>query len=201
MKKFTLILAAMAFCFAASAQIGSFDSYGGPQVTVVLGNSTALTSAVSVTNSAVDITPFSGIAKIDVGGVVGSSATLALKVETSPDTTNWTQVATLAIATANSVLITNHYYGGTNLYATDTINMPGAITSASSSAGYVGSYVQPGGFTNSSVTISSSGVKTLGVNIGSQSQYIRTIWTAGGTASNGVSGTATLTAFNNKRLW
>ena len=143
-----------------------------------------------ITNGPIDHLKFSGRVKIDFltstnTGTTGG--TLTATVYTSPDQTNLTALANYAlIRSATTENITNLTYGGTNLYAGNSILLPGTKTTpVASSSFWTTTYLAPLPFTNSgAITLNGNNTVQIGFNADDQARYIYVVYTAGGTVTN-----------------
>jgi hypothetical protein len=142
------------------------------------------------TNGPVDIVGFIGRGDLLITSFTNGTGggTLTATVESSPDNTNWTQVANFAlIKSTTAVSYTNTYYGSyTNLVVTDNFLLPGTITTpTASSSGFATPYLSPVLFTNAAgaVSIAGNGNYVIGLNLTDSQRYLHVIW--GGSATNG----------------
>ena len=190
MKKFILgIAVAVMAAVSAQAQLG-FDTFNTTRSYVLAAPFNLIATSGIVTNSAFDALSPIGVATVDVTVVTNTGATggtLTLTLQTSQDTTNWTSVPGIAfINSTTSLAITNGFYGGTNLYATDLLLLPGTVTTPSAAvSAWATPYLAKLPFTNSgALSVAATGNYKLGFNIKDQSRYLRTVWTPGGTVTN-----------------
>lgn len=186
-KRFSVIGACLiGFAISASAQIG-FDSYWISR-TVILAPAQNITggTAGNITNQPVDIRVFNGVARLDISGFTNTyGGTMTATLQSSIDTTNWTTLSNYYATASTSVVYTNNYYGGTNLFATNTWLLTGTYTTpTASTAGFATPYMAPMGATNGPNLTVSSGNYVIGLNADSQQRYLRVIFTPGGTATN-----------------
>jgi len=199
--KFTknlLLVAAigLASVLTASAQLG-FDSYNTLR-TYVLSYPSNYAAITLTTNQAFDTLNPVGVAAVDIFTATNSGTaggTLTFTLQGSSDTTNWSNCTNLAfISSYTASYITNFYYGGTNLIATNSVLLPGTTTSPTAwSAGFATPFLKPLPFTNSgALTVNPPGFYKIGFNVKDQNRYLRCIWNAGGTISNYTAG-ATIT--------
>jgi len=181
-----VILAVASFSISAFAGV---DTFSGVR-TVVLDAPRLISGGgnATVTNSWTDIHGFEGIAKIDFTSKTNAAGgTLSVLIQGSVDQTNLVTLGNVAYATGANISYTNYMYGGTALYATDTINFAGVVTTpTASSSGWATPYIAPAPFTNtvSALSLTADGVTTIGFNIADAPRYIRLIYTTGGTATN-----------------
>lgn len=173
----------------ASAQIG-FDTFSATRTYVLAVPQNIGAASGLVTNAALDHIKFTGTVKIDFLTVTNTSTTggtLTAQVYTSPDQTNLTALANYAlISSPTSEIITNLYYGSTNLTATNSILLPATATSPTAwSAGYATPYPAPNPFTNTAaITLNGNKTVQIGVRILDQPRYIYVVFTPGGTVTN-----------------
>ena len=187
MKKILLSLAVAALAVvSAQAQLG-FDTFNTTR-SYVLAAPANLTQ--TTTNAAFDtLTPI-GVAALDVVVCTNTGATggtLSLTLQTSVDSTNWVNVQNIAFINSTTALnVTNGFYGGTSLYATDYVLLPGTVTTPTASvSAWATPYLAKLPFTNSgALTVTATGNYKLGFNVKDQQRYLRTIWTTGGTSTN-----------------
>jgi hypothetical protein len=140
------------------------------------------------TNNPVDIVGFCGVGTITLLSSTNAGGTLTATIQTSPDTTNWTDLANFALVNSQtSFSITNGYYGGTNLYVTDAFLLPyTSTTPVAATAGFATPYSAYLPFTNSgAVTITTAGAYQIGVNLSDSPRYLHLKWTATAAATNG----------------
>lgn len=192
MKLKNIILAAVAaMCLAIPASVNA-QGFGadvfGAYRTVVLANTGVKSGAAIgiVTNNPIDIRDFCGIGKVDILVTTNAGGgTLTATIETSPDLTNWTAIANYANATSATQISTNTYYGS-SLLATNTLLLPGTITTpTSATAGFATPYLAPAAFSSSgAVTVTAGGTFSIGFNIADQPRYMHIVWTPGGTVTN-----------------
>jgi hypothetical protein len=173
----------------AAAQVG-FDTYGQLR-TLVLAAPTILNGgAATFTNTPVDTHGFEGIAKVDIFSCTNSGGALTALLYTSPDLTNWTALANYSLAQSATVIYTNTMYGNaTNLTATNTYNLPGAIvTPTVNTAGFASPYLDGSSpFTNSgAITLTSKKIYTIGYSIQDAARFVQIVWTPTGSSSNDI---------------
>jgi hypothetical protein len=189
MKQIKNILALIAtFGLAATAfgQGTSFDYFGGPRALVVQTPTNILATYTNPVS--VDISRFTGIARLDIFSNTngpGSTPSATVTIETSPDQVTWTALQNYALAVQSSIKITNTYYG-TNLVSTNNFNLPGTVTTpTSSTAGWATEYLVPSAFTNTgAVTVTAQNIYSLGFVPDDQSRYMRTRWTLAAGTTN-----------------
>lgn len=175
----------------AVAQLG-FDSYGQTR-TLILAPPTILINggaAASTTNTPVDTHGFEGVAKVDITSCTNAGGALTAQLFTSPDLTNWTALANYSLAQAATITYTNLGYGNaTNLQATNSYNLPGAVvTPTALTAGFATPYLDASSpFTNSgAITVTTKKVYTIGYNIQDAARYVQMVWTPTGASSNDI---------------
>lgn len=197
-----LALIALAVSPATQAQRG-LDMFGLPRMVIIqqpvqITNGTAgATASCPWTNAPgpIDIHPFTGIGWIHTSGLtnaaLGSTGQIITNlVQTGADQTNWITLTNCVVITTNtSAILTNFYYGATNLLATNAVLVPGNITTpTAATAGFATPYLAPFLFTNSASFAMTSGQDYLiGFNVDDASRYIRIIWTTGGQTITNVS--------------
>lgn len=149
------------------------------------------------TNGPVDLADYDGEARFDLM-VYTNAANAVWKAtfETSDDITNWVAIPKYALATTTTLNITNRIYGGTNLFAANSVQLPGTIVVPSASSGFATPYLSPSPFTNSGAIVVSKGVYTIGVPINDGKRYWHVIWDDSGSTAAGtnITVTATITA-------
>lgn len=189
--KLAVIGAIALVALPAVAQVG-FDTYGQLR-TVILAPPTILINgglATSTTNPPVDTHGFEGIAKVDIMSCTNSGGALTAQLFTSPDLTNWTALANYSLAQSATIAYTNTMYGNaTNVQATNTYNLPGAIvTPTANTAGFATPYLDSSSpFTNSgALTVTTKKVYTIGYNIQDAARFVQIVWTPTGSSSNDI---------------
>lgn len=177
---------ALAFCSTARAQNDAFNTVR----TANIGSVSAIgIGGTPLTNGPVDIVGYMGRGNVLIttftNGTGGGN--LYAAVETSPDSTNWTQLANYAlISSTTAVTYTNTYYGSTtNLVVSDNFLLPGTITTpAAASGGFSTPYLSPLLFTNTgTANVSKNGNYIIGINLTDSARYLHVVWT--GSATNG----------------
>ena len=164
--KIITVTAMLVISFSAFAQFNQFQE---PRTVVLVYPQ--IVSATS-SNFVTDIHGFEGVAKIDISFLT-NNGTSTLAIYTSPDRTNWTALNNFAVATSNSVIYTNLYYGSATPLATNIIMYPGTITTPSaSSAGFATKYILPSPFTNTTLA-TANGLTTIGFVIPDAARYIQ----------------------------
>src|ERR1700690_2351856 len=107
----------------ASAQLG-FDSYN-PLRTYILTAPANFAAIQLTTNAPFDTLNPVGVAVVDIFAYTNTpttGGTLTFTLQGSTDTTNWSNCTNLAfINSYTTSLITNFYYGSTNLFVTNSI--------------------------------------------------------------------------------
>lgn len=195
------LVAACALPPAAHAQ-GGFNSYAEFRTIVLAAPTKTLGSegATIKSNAVVDTHGFVGIAKIDfIACTNAGGGTVTATLLQSDDQTTWSTGPSYSLATQATAIYTNLYYGTNGLTATNTYNLPGAVTTATAAtAGFAGQYLDANAnpFTNTgaiNVVGTATPVTTIGYNIGDAKRYVRVQWTYGGTTTN-VMHAAVLTA-------
>lgn len=192
--KFCLGLAAIAALVFVPSPSMAQDAFS-PSTPLVLATPGPLTAAAPIlsTNGPVDILGFSGRGEIDIVSSTNAGGTVTATIETSSDTTNWTGIANFALVNSQTaVVITNMYYGGTNLVVTNNYLLPYLATTPSvASSGFAtpyGNYVNGQlAFTNAAgaITITKAGIYRVGVNLTDSPRYVHVIWSCTGAATNG----------------
>ena len=176
---------------SARAQIG-FDTYAATRTYVLAApQNIGVNGGVGlVTNGPVDHIKFTGTVKLDLLTVTNTGTTggtLTATIYTSPDQTNLTALANYALTTSPTTdNITNYYYGGTNLVASNSVLMPNTPTTPTAwSAGYATPYPAPTLFTNTgAITLTGNKTVQVGIRILDQPRYLYVVYTAGGTVTN-----------------
>lgn len=180
---FLIVLALLAVA-AVSASAQSFDLFGSTR-TLQLGTPFKMTTsgqATALATNTVDIRSFDGIGILNLVVVsnsadVATTPALIATIEDSADTTNYTALTTIAVATSTSIAITNSSLGvGTNIAVTDTFLLPGTFTTpTASSAGFATRYLSPAAFTSlgTQTNGSSSAVYQYGLNLNDVRRYLR----------------------------
>ena len=216
--KFTkYILAAVAVCSiaitASAAQFG-LDPYMGFRAVVASTTPTIVNVtnvATPVSTGPVDKLNWIGDAKFDVFVLTNSAPnTLKLTLQQSTDSTNWTSVTNISVATLTSVAWTNPapYYNGTYYFTTgattngvnpancpivtDNYLYPFSITTPQAFfTGYAAPYTYENQFTNSTVTLNVSGWTEFAIHAQDSARYLQLIYTAAGTGATNIT-TSTL---------
>lgn len=177
--KFFLLLAPIfLLAISAQAQLGQ-DLFGAPRVAVV-GVQNLVPGASFVTNT-VDLINYDGTAALLLTTVTNTgvaTGVLTASLYGSNDKTNFTALS-YALATSQSITITNRYYGGTNLTATTTYLVPGVWTYPSvASAGWATPYLASAQFTNTAaLTVTTSGAYNIGLSVSDLPRYLHIVWT------------------------
>ena len=194
--KFIKLIAAslMALAACATVRAQNFDTFSQPRA-IVLAPPTVLTAAAAtVTNGPIDIGGYLGTANIDIFSCTNAGGALTASLYTSSDETNLVAVSNYAlISGSTSYSYTNRIYGGTNVYATNPLLLPGTITAVPtpSGVGFAGSYLDTTTvpFTNSAaITITAKGVYRVGLRAADQRRYLYIVWTPTGSNSNDIVG-------------
>ena len=210
MKIFTGIGIAFLTVAASAAQFG-IDPYMGFRA--VLPSTTPVAISVAnasggVTNGPVDTINWIGDAKLDVFAYTNAAVnTVSLTIQGSTDTTNWTAITNISLATAGSLKITNTavlsgstYYFGTNLVVTDNFLYPFAVTTPQAfSAGYSTPYPYENQFTNSSpISLNANGWTEIGLHTSALPRYLQLVYFAGGAGATNVTASSiwTVPTFN-----
>lgn len=171
-----------------SAQ-AQFDYFAAPR-TIVLAPPRILDASAAVfTNGPIDVGGMAGTAAIDITTVTNSGGALTATLYMSMDQTNIVAVTNFAlIKAATSYTYTNLYYGGTNVFATNQWLLPGTITAANASSGFVGNYLTNSTpFTNAAaITVTAKGVYRVGVRAPDLLRYLYIVWTPTGSSSNDI---------------
>jgi hypothetical protein len=190
MKFIQKILAAIAGLALATSAFAQLDTFGPTRSIIILSPTNLSGSAAtgSVTNGVIDTHGFDGIATIDLLMVTNSAGTLTAQIEGATDCTNWTAFSSYALATSTTIIVTNGYYGSTNLTATNVYLLPGVITTpTASTAGWATPFLNPALFTNTAaVTMVSGGYYKIGYNVADAPRYLHIVWTAKGTSVTNV---------------
>lgn len=188
-----LMVAAMfACCVASFAQGNGSDEFAGV-ITRLLAVNSFNNTAVTNAPQTVDLLDMVGIAKIDVFSAPDNVAgTEIIKIQTSPDTTNWSTMGSCAINSGNAISRTNFYYGSTGIANTFTNLNPQAVTTpTASSAGFATVYSPALVYTNTALwTNTGPAVVEFGFKIADQPRYARVVVTAGGSGTNFAFGAA-----------
>ncbi len=184
-KNLLIVAAIVAIGFTAYGQRG-LDAFAVSR-SIVLATPTTLTvsATATVTNGPIDTHGFDGIACVDLFGITNAAGACTARLETSPDTTNWTAMTLYATATSYSLSFTNLMYG-TNVTATQTSLVPGTITTpTAATAGWATPFVAPALFTNTAATLSvQNGFQKVGYNVADAARYLHIIWTPTGAGTN-----------------
>jgi hypothetical protein len=185
-KYLIVMLSVAAVCIStARAQNDIFNTVR----TANIGSVSAIgIGGLPATNGPVDILGYNGrgvvLLTTFTNGIGGGN--LYAAVETSPDTTNWTQLANYAVITSpTSISYTNTGYAGANLVVADNFLLPGTITTPTAySAGFNTPDLATLMFTNTgTVNVSKNGNYAIGINLTDSARYIHVVWT--GSATNG----------------
>lgn len=167
------LMFASVLCVRAQA---GFDAFGAMRTAswppVVIS---ALTS-----NAPVDLMLFVGTVNLIISGTTNANTgTLTATIETSPDLTNWTGIASVALATQTTIIYTNSYYASASMKATNTYLLPGTIVTPSvASAGFATSYLNQTPFTNSpgAINLLTNGIYSIGFKVDDQPKYLHILW-------------------------
>lgn len=187
------ILIAVSLLVGAEGAFGQgrgFDAFAAMRTVVWTAPSVSITTGLT-TNQPIDISLFSGIAKIDLtvttNVAAGTSGGMTNFIEMSKDLTNWVALTNIALASSVNLVTTNTFYGS-SLKATNTLQLPGSVvTPTAATAGYAIASLIPYGFTNgNSLAVGAGGTFTLGFNIDDAYRYLHiytqnlgTNWTEG----------------------
>ena len=196
--KVALVIGAVALAtLKVEAQLG-FDPYAGLRTAEFTSSQTWLTvtntsggaAGAAATNGPIDRSLFIGTAMMNfqvqtnAGGVGG---TWTAQVQSSPDKTNWVNLANYSLAVPYTATYTNQTYGNaSNLNASTYYLLPGTPTTPTAySAGYATPYLAPALFTNTAaITVAPGLGSQIGFRIQDTGRYLQVIWTPGGTATN-----------------
>lgn len=186
--KILTTVAMLGLCASAMAQADYFA--GARTVALVYPQSV---NAGSSSNFCTDIHGYEGIAKIDIVTLTnGACSAATLNIYTSSDRTNWYSLSNYAVATSNSIVITNIYYPGVQL-ATNVYMLPGTATTPTlPGAGFATPYIATAPFTNNGAITLTTGLQTIGFSIPDSQRYIQFFYNFTGASTNTVS--AVLTA-------
>ena len=190
--KFTKLIIGMsaiaALCVSV-ARAQTYDTFSATR-TANIGSVSAIgIGGTPLTNGPVDIVGYMGRGTVLLTTFTNSTGggNLYAAIETSPDSTNWTQLANYAVVTSpTSVSYTNMVFGSsTNLVVTDNFLLPGTITTpTAASSGFTTPYLAPLLFTNTgTVNVSKNGNYLIGINLTDSARYLHVVWT--GSATNG----------------
>ena len=178
----------------ASAQIG-FDTFSSTRTYVLAApQNIAVNAGVGlVTNGPVDKVRLIGTGKIDFLTATNTGATggtLTATLYGSPDQTNLTAISNYALITPTTESITNATYGGTNLIASNSVLLPGTVTTPTAySAGFATPYLAPALFTNTgAITLNGNKNVQVGLRMIDMPRYLYVVYTAGGTVTNFTTG-------------
>lgn len=195
------VLGAMLIALAVPVKAQTIDAFSALRAFPFTTNTAIAANALLTTNGPFDMVGYAGrgilIASAEIPSVA-PAGTLAFKIETSPDTTNWLSVSNFANVTAYTAVANTNYsivynqniFSSTNFVVTDNFLLP--YTTATVSAPYNG-FATPeniiNGFTNAAgnTTVAANGTPAIwSVDPRSQQRYWHLIWTATGGATNGV---------------
>ena len=192
-----LVTAAVISATVTARAQGDFDFYALQKEIVLIPMTnyafSAAPSTLTTNTNTIDLGAgrFIGSAYINIWATTNSSTnTLTFTPQTSPDLTNWTTIATYAIAANSTNNYTNTYYSGnTNgaLLSTNTeVNPFTTVTPTASSAGFATPYQLPTPFTNTGAfTPNFLAENRLGIqNVADLSRYFRLL--SVGTGTNAV---------------
>ena len=184
--------------FGACAQ-GQFDTFAATRTVKMLVQSTQSTSTSNANYA--DIHGWIGTAKIDIATAPDlATATMAVTVQTSDDTTNWITMPNVAFGVSNSVVIPNLRYGTTNFNATNNYNLAGTVTTPAATSGFTTPYIGSiPAFTSSAIFTNTGPVlTTIGFHPDDQQRYVRFFIINGGSGTN-FAFSATLTGFKQQQ--
>lgn len=184
MKFITKILAVLALALIAFNASAQFNYFEDPRI-LVLTYPTNLTASSS--NYVIDTHGFEGVGTVTIIGTTNVSVNaMTAQLFSSPDRTNWTAV-TYALATSNSVLTTNVYYGsGTPLATNITMRAGTKTTPTASTSGFATSYILPAPYTNVGTVTISGQVQVLGFSVPDAGRYLQVSYVIAGTSTNTV---------------
>lgn len=191
--KISILAAAMlAFAFTSMGQGIGGDTFKAVRTLVLSFPQNIVAGTSVVTNGPIDKALLNGVGQIDFLTFTNNPATvLTATLYGSADQTNWVSLPTYALVTnTTSVVITNEYWGGTNLLATNFEVNPFTTTyPTAASAGYATPYPAEGTggvFTNTgAITISGAyRVVQVGVNLTDLQRYLEVVYAASGTGTN-----------------
>lgn len=184
-KFFALVLLAMSIASLSAFAQGASADLAGAMRYIVLdpGTSTPATSAVTVSNTPVDIHGYDGVGVILLGSVcTNAAATIYARVETSSTGTNgWTLMSNCALFNLSTNTLSNLAQNG--IGATNTYLIPGTATvPTAGTAGFASTYLAPSPYTNTGILLTNvaQGVAAIGFVVADQPRYIHTIYTVTG---------------------
>lgn len=192
MKKILLIGAAIATLFTTASAQRAFDLFNVPKTISLISGTNVTYATGTITNQAVDVRMFDGLATIDAFVYTNTGATggtLTLTVQTSSNPTNgFVNAGSLAfINTLTAITYTNS--ANTNLTATSQYLIPGTYTNQVAGVNLVAGYaLLPPQYTNSGALTLPLGYSKIGFSVGDGGRYTRVILTPGGTVTNFTAG-------------
>jgi len=196
-RKIAVGVAAMAMVVSTvNAQLG-FDTFFTTRSYPLIGPQNLIGFQQQIiTNAYVDALQMIGVGTIDLCVQTNSGATggtLTIQLQSSQDTTNWSNVAVSRfVAGTTQIVITNGYYqtvaGGTTNWIITTNNcvQPGTTTyPAATTAFYVTPYLTETPATNTfPTTVTTAQYYKFGFIVKDQSRYLRVLENLGGTTTN-----------------
>ena len=205
LKPLSICAATMLAVQAFAGQFG-IDPYAGFRTVVTATTPVTIGAAngAGVTNGPIDTFNWIGDAKIDVFAYTNAQVnTVTITLQQSTDTTNWSNITNVSVASAASLKVTNtivlsgstYILGNTNFVVTDNLLYPFTITTPTAfSAGYATPYGSENPFTNSTpVTLNPNGWSEIGLHTGTLMRYVQAIFTAGGAGTTNVTASAVIT--------
>ncbi len=193
------VVAVLAFATAARASLG-FDTYKATRTYILAPaqNIGWVSGGAPVTNGPVDLVKSVGVAAIFFDTITNTGATggtLTATLLGSPDQTNMFPVSNFYLVT-NTIndVITNAYWGGTNLLCTNIVMATSTPTTPNAAmAGYATPYPYYTPATNSgAITLNGNKTVEVGLNTDDQYRYLYVVYTTGGTVTNFTAGAAKL---------
>jgi len=197
--KAAVVLAAIVMASGAFGQSIGFDTFGPNRRIVFPMTSTALTATTVSTNTTYNpifVRYFKGVAVCDINDYTNNATNVfTVTPQTSMDNTNWS-TPSYALAINYNAILTNNAYGGgtnlagTNLFATNTMLLPGTPTQTTYTANSGGSYesaftpyLNPTVFTNTGAITFGAGTNTAEIAwvVSDAGNYFRLVVTNAGT--------------------
>ncbi len=201
LNKFALVIAAAMTLACVTVKAQSLDTFANLRILPMSTNIQIAANAGLTTNGPFDMGGYVGRGTLIAWGEIPSVApagTLAFKLESSPDTTNWFAISNFATITATTpVVYTNlgvvynqTVFTSTNFVNTNYFLLPYTATYPSAPyGGYNTPYPAPNQFTNAAgnTTVAANGTPAAwSVNAQDQQRYWHIIWTGTGGATNGI---------------
>lgn len=189
--KFVLAVAVIVACVPHAKAALGFDTFNPNRGFVLTPYPVACTTIGTAlyTNGPIDTLHLTGIGFLDFVTITNAGAgntVITATIYTAPDQTNYVQYTNFAVGSLNTVVVTNTYYGSTNLLCTNSIIAPGIypVTPNAATAGFATPYLVYNPATNQTVTLSGNQPIWAQINLDDINRYIRVVYAiSGGTGA------------------